>query len=134
MKTFTITNVGLDRDGFCWGVEGELALPAFVVCDSNCGCERSFVGLNSSTASTNIMVRDIALNFEDAVEAYYGSLDGGGWLEHFDGDKDAMRREAEQSIGDAISEAENFATGTVLRVAYDRDTDEWTFHPVEVAR
>ena len=133
MKTFTITKVGLDRDGFCWGVEGELALPSLMVCDSNCGCERSFFGLNSAAASTNVMVRDIALDLDGAAEAFYGQLENSGWLEVIDGDESVVRGKAEQFVTDAISEAENFATGTVLRVAYDRDTDEWTFHPVEVA-
>jgi hypothetical protein len=92
------------------------------------------VGLNSSRASTNVMVRDVALDFDDAVEAYYGHLEAGGWIEAFDGDGEAMRREAEDVIASVISGAENFDAGTVLRISYDRDNAGWRFHPVAEAR
>jgi hypothetical protein len=53
MKILTATAQGADReDDFCNAIEGEIVVPA-MVCDSpNCGCDRSFSGLNSHTATT----------------------------------------------------------------------------------
>ena len=91
MKVLTIHDTGRGQPDFCWGVEGEIAIPS-VICDTpGCGCDRSHSGLNSHKASTTVMVREVDLNFDDLVTAAVGFLEAAGWAESADDQRDNER-------------------------------------------
>jgi hypothetical protein len=77
MKALTIHNNHQTDWDFCWGVEGEIAVPtpAGFLCDRlDCGCDRSHGGLNSHKASTTLMVLD--LDLDDIVTTSCGRSPG----------------------------------------------------------
>ena len=78
MKVLTIHN---DGHGFCWAIPGELAIPPEICQDSSCGCDRSFVGLNSRQASTAVEVADLDLLPGDVILAVTAFLEASGWGE-----------------------------------------------------
>ena len=122
MKMLTITNRPGPRE-FCWGIEGELAVPSIIrPCSRrDCGCDRSHCGLNSHKASTTLMVREVDLSFEDIVAACAAHIENGGWPNV---DVNSL---AEQLATFALDVASEHATGTVLRPAYDHASDEWCY-------
>lgn len=122
MKTLTIHNTGSPGD-FCWGIEGEIAVPP-VVCDRrDCGCDRSHGGLNSHRAATTLMVRDLELDFDDLVAACTAFLEDTGWTTP-GADVEAL---AASMITAAAEAAAPHPAGTVLRPQFDRDTQEWQY-------
>ena len=125
MRVLTIHNHNNGAPGdFCWGIEGEIAVPAPVVCDRrDCGCDRSHGGLNSHRAATTLMVRDLELDFDDLVAACTAFLEDAGWT-------DASADVAALAAGMITAGAEAAApypAGTVLRPPFDHDTQEWHY-------
>ncbi|MCB0942704.1 MAG: hypothetical protein KDB72_20975 [Mycobacterium sp.] len=122
MKMLTITN----RPGageFCWGIEGELAVAPFIPPCSrrDCGCDRSHPGLNSHKASTALMVREVALDFDDIVTACAAHIEHCGWPEV------EVEKLADEMATAAAEVAARYADGTVLRPVYDRTRLAWRY-------
>ncbi|MFF5986845.1 DUF7715 family protein [Prauserella flavalba] len=76
---------GVRASDYHWCVDGELVWIA-PICgkdwedpDGGCGCARGFAGLNSHRATTTAMVRTLALDRDDYVEAIRSSLDSQGY-------------------------------------------------------
>jgi hypothetical protein len=134
MKILTATAQGADReDDFCNAIEGEIVVPA-MVCDSpNCGCDRSFSGLNSHTATTTLMVREVDLTIDDLEEAAIGWAEAGGWAKLItenpepDDGPEPVRAFARDLVQDSADFAADYAEGTILHVRYDRADESWTF-------
>jgi len=84
MKVLVATHItqGNDQGDYCWAVDGELVTPLGLVCsNSQCGCERGFPGLASSSATTTAMVVDLAhIGRAELETAVHDSLQRGGWL------------------------------------------------------
>jgi hypothetical protein len=87
MKVLTATAVtqGHRDNDFNFCVEGEL-VHIDQVCatdrddpDGRCGCGRAFAGLNSHSATTTAMIRDVQLTRDEYIEALRSSLDEQGW-------------------------------------------------------
>ncbi|CAN5240084.1 hypothetical protein BH11ACT7_BH11ACT7_04420 [soil metagenome] len=73
MKALTIHHYAAgDPDDFCGGVEGEIAIPPTICDRRNCGFDRSHAGLDSQSASSTLIVRDVDLDLEDLVSAAVG--------------------------------------------------------------
>ena len=126
MKMLTIHNHQAGEPDFCWGVEGEIAIPP-VVCDRpDCGCDRSHAGLNSHKASTTLMVRDVDLDFDDLVTACAGYLDAAGWADAI-GEEHTVEARARDMIADSAEVAAGHAAGTVQRTVFDRDRRQWRY-------
>jgi hypothetical protein len=115
-------------DDFCWGVEGEVAVPG-LVCDApNCGCDRSHIGLNSHKGSTTVQVSNTELTVAvaDVEAAVDGYMEAAGWGPIPAGEVAIL-------VEGVIEAAARFPVGTVLRPAFNRDTDTWTYTPVGAA-
>ena len=127
MKILTIHHYARPRGGdFCWGVEGEVAVPG-LACDApNCGCDRSHIGLSSHKGSTTVRVADTDLTVGDVRAAVDGYLEAAGW-----GARPAD--EVAALVEDMIDVAAEFPAGTVLRPTLDRDAGDWTYTPAGVA-
>lgn len=127
MKVLTIHHLKQRKDDFCFGIEGELALPS-LVCDSKrCGCDRAFGGLNSHQASTTLMVRDLDLTYDDVIMAYIAYLEAAGWaarLRGYGGDDDVLRY-AQDMVAEMLAFASDYPDQQVVRVKFDRKTDDW---------
>lgn len=84
MKLLVATHItqGNGLGDYCWAVDGELVTPLGLVCsNSQCGCERGFPGLASSSATTTAMVVDLAhIGRAELETAVHDSLLRGGWL------------------------------------------------------
>jgi hypothetical protein len=127
MKMLTIHNHQASEPDFCWGVEGEIAIPtpAPLVCHRpDCGCDRSHGGLNSHKASTTLMVRDVDLDFDDLVTACVGYLEAAGWADLID-EQHEVEALAQDMVADGAEIAAGHAAGTVLRTVFDRDDQQW---------
>ena len=124
MKMLTIHNHRAGTPDFCWGIEGEIAIPTPIVCDrTDCGCDRSHGGLNSHRASTTLMVRDVDLDFDDIVTACVGYLEAAGWAQHID----EVQATASDIVTHGAEIAAEHATGAVLRTVFDRDERVWRY-------
>ena len=99
-------------------------MAAPTVCDIVywCGCERSHPGLNTLAQSTTLMVRDVELTYEDLVTACVGACQRCKWYD--EADTEAAAREL---VDDAIEIASHFPAGTVLRMMYHRDRQQWHY-------
>ena len=111
---------------FCFGVEGEIAIPG-MACDSpHCGCDRAHIGLSSHAGSTTVLVTDSELTADDLARAVAGYFESAGW--------GTLPADEVAAIADDVLEvAARFPVGTVLRPTLDHDTDEWVYTPA-VAR
>nr|WP_232001840.1 hypothetical protein [Mycobacterium sp. 852014-52450_SCH5900713] len=111
---------------FCWGIDGEIAVPTTLVCDRpDCGCDRSHIGLNSHRASTTLMVREIDIDFDDLVTACSGYLQAAGWADEFGaGNAEAVAGQMATATADVATE---YAAGTVLRAAFDHNRQQWNY-------
>ena len=70
---------------FFWGKEGDLALLELMphtgqTADGTCGCARSLGGATSYQAATTFVVGEYLGTRSDFEDAYYDSLEKGGWL------------------------------------------------------
>ena len=88
MKIITATwaTQGQSANDYHRCVEGEIVLPAVVICrrdrddpDGGCGCGRGWSGANSHRATTTAVVRDLPLTLMEYTEAIRSSLEYGGW-------------------------------------------------------
>jgi hypothetical protein len=127
MKVLTIHRYPHTAPGdFCWGVEGEIAVPGLVCASpADCGCDRSLCGINSHRASTTVMVRDLDLSLDDLIVGNIGSLEAGGWAELLP--PDGLDEWARDQIIESVEAAGNFPVGMVLRPFYNQDVDEWWY-------
>lgn len=124
MKILTVTTQTTKPDDFSWGIEGELAIPGPVVCDSHaCGCDRSHAGLNSHKGSTILMVRDIDLDFSDLVTACAAFLEEAGWATGLDD----VTEVASTIIAGGAEVAAHYPAGTILRPTFDHDSGAWRY-------
>lgn len=131
MKMLTIHDHQTSESDFCWGVEGEIAVPGPVTCHRrDCGCDRSHTGLNSHKASTTVIVRDVDLDFDDLVTAAVGFLESAGWAAAC-GDHGKVDAAAREMVAAAAEVAAEFEVGAVLRPAFDRDCAEWRYTAAE---
>ncbi|MBY4574573.1 hypothetical protein ACN94_13375 [Gordonia paraffinivorans] len=131
MKILTATSSGATRDDdFCLAVEGEIVLPS-VVCECpTCGCDRAFGGLGSRRATTTMMVRDLDLTVEDLVSAAIAYLESAGWARYLrlDAKPDAPEPVTVCAIELLLPNlllAAQLETGDIVRVSYNRASDEW---------
>ncbi len=109
-------------DDFCFGVEGEIAVPMSPCARADCGCDRAHIGLNSRAGSTTVMVRDVPLTLQEMVTACAGYFETAwGVTPHVAADRAAA------TIGEAIDAASYHRVGTVLRPWYDQSADEWRY-------
>lgn len=110
--TATSTTQGDRPDDRCWATEGELvSLPLLECSCPDCGCDRSFAGLDSHRATTTCVVADVSLEPTDLRRAVVRSLAAGGWLV----DLPALDRELVDDVVTRILEvAGSFPPGTVL--------------------
>lgn len=130
------------RSDFCWGVEGEIAIPGTAipgfVCstpNTECGCDRSHRGLSSHASSTTVMVSDLDLTLDDLTRACVGYLEAAGYLSA-DGERSYstlasgpadVESWAYGLILEAVGVAAKYPVGTVLRMAFDRDSEQWNY-------
>jgi len=84
--TATSATQGQRVNDYHWCIEGEIVLPAVVICrrdrddpDGGCGCGRGWSGANSHRATTTAVVRDVAFTLTEYTEAIRSSLEHGGW-------------------------------------------------------
>lgn len=83
--TATSTTQGDRPDDFCWTTDGELvSLPLLECSCPDCGCDRSFAGLDSRRATTTCSVTEAPLDPAALRRAVVGSLAAGGWLVDLD--------------------------------------------------
>jgi hypothetical protein len=131
MKALTIHRYhGADADDFFAGVEGEIAIPPMICDNPNCGCDRSYGGLNSHSASSTVMVREIDLDLDELTTAAVGFFESAGWADMFDS-PDELREAGRKLISESVEAAADFDPGTVPRVRFDRQRDEWHYIPVD---
>lgn len=115
-------------DDFCWADEGEIAVPTIVVCDSECGCERSHSGVDTRRASTTLIVANYTRGPDSLVDTYVKFLEVAGWAKLLIGPGE-VRTYAEQLAGDIMGNAEQWTEGTVVRPLWDPDSERWTYTP-----
>jgi hypothetical protein len=84
--TATAATQGRRSNDYHWCVEGEVVLPALVICaddsddpDGGCGCGRGWAGAGSQRATTTAMVRDVPFTMAEYTEAIRSCLEQGGW-------------------------------------------------------
>ncbi|HMJ79336.1 MAG TPA: hypothetical protein VK507_25350 [Iamia sp.] len=83
--TATSTTQGDRPDDCCWTHEGELvSLPLLECSCPDCGCDRSFTGLDSHRATTTCAVTEAPLDPAALRRAVVRSLAAGGWLVDLD--------------------------------------------------
>jgi hypothetical protein len=69
------------RDDFCWTNEGEIVRLPLVECSKpDCGCDRSWVGVESSKSTTTAKVIQSKFNFEALSQVIYMSRIKEGWI------------------------------------------------------
>jgi hypothetical protein len=130
--TATSTTQGDRPDDCCWTTDGELvSLPLLECSCPDCGCDRSFSGLDSHRATTTCAVTDLPLDRGGLRRAVVRSLAAAGWLVdvvetgddlHLLADEpdpgaglSALDRELVDDVVTRIVEvAESFPAGTVL--------------------
>jgi hypothetical protein len=140
MKMLTIhRDPAATADDFCWGVEGEVALPGTElpgnVCSTpnpECGCDRSHGGINSHKASTTVMVRDLDLSMDDLVIACIGYIEAAGYAP-LARDADDVEHWAFSLVTEAAKVAARYPVGTVLRMAFNRDSEHWHYRQSKAA-
>ncbi len=110
--TATSTTQGDRPDDCCWTSEGELvSLPLLECSCPDCGCDRSFAGLDSHRATTTCIVTDAPLDLPGLHRAVHRSLAASGWLV----DLPALDQELVDDVVTRILEvAGSFPLGTVL--------------------
>jgi hypothetical protein len=141
MRMLTIHNhPAATADDFCWGIEGEVALPGTAlpgtVCSTpnpECGCDRSHGGINSHKASTTVMVRDLDLSMDDLVIACVGYIEAIGYAP-LAGDAADVEDWAVSLVLEAAGVAARHPVGTVLRMAFDRDREQWHYRRAKAAQ
>jgi hypothetical protein len=141
MKMLTIHHdPAATASDFCWGIEGEVAIPGTGipgnVCSTfkpECGCDRSHGGINSHKASTTVLVRDIDLTVDDLVNACVGYLETAGYAALVP-DAAEVESWAYSLILEALAVAAGHPAGTVLRMAFDRDSDKWHYRAAKSAQ
>jgi hypothetical protein len=141
MKMLTIhRDPAATADDFCWGIEGEVALPGTAlpgtVCSTpnpECGCERSHGGINSHKASTTLMVRDLDLTLDDLTAGCVGYLAAAGYAA-LARDADEVDSLAYSMILEAAGVAARHPVGTVLRMVFSRDSEQWHYRAAKAAQ
>jgi hypothetical protein len=135
VKILTATTQGADHeDDFSAAVEGEIVVEQMICDNPNCGCDRSFGGLNSHSATTTVMVRDVDLSVAELEEAAIGFLESSGWAKLMrdypdpDDGPDPVREMARSLVEDSAAFAADFDEGKVLRMSFDRASECWTFY------
>jgi hypothetical protein len=105
---------GQRTDDFYWANDGELVLPP-LVCDSPvCGCDRSFVGIDSHKATTTAMVAERPdVTPQSLKELVRANLKDGGWLDGSPGDESLVEGKYADTLA-LYAEIYDFAPGTVL--------------------
>ena len=100
---------------FDYCIEGELVWIGMVCADDRrdpdgeCGCGRSFAGMNSHRATTTARVADVGMDFAHYAEALRSSLKAQGW----------PTREAIPMAGELADIAADFPIGAVLERRLD---------------
>ena len=87
MRVLTATSAtqGDRPDDCCWTTEGELvSLPVLECSCPDCGCDRSFAGLDSHRSTTTCAVAEVPLAPDDLERAVVRSLAAAGWLVDLD--------------------------------------------------
>jgi hypothetical protein len=129
VKALTVQDHQAGHPDFCWGVEGEIAVPTLVVCGSRgCGCDRSHTGLSSRAASSTLMVREVDLGVDDLVLACAGFLEA-AWGSLFDRPVEVWAQ-ADAIVTDSVEVASGFAVGTVLRPLFYREREQWFYEVI----
>jgi hypothetical protein len=110
--TATSTTQGDQPDDCCWTTEGELvSLPLLECSCPDCGCDRSFAGLDSHRATTTCVVADVPIDAPGLRRSVVRSLTAGGWLV----DLPALDGElVDDVIARILEVAGSFPPGTVL--------------------
>lgn len=134
MKMLTITRPAIPTDDdFCWGVEGELAIPMFTNCQTpECGCDRALVGLNSHRGSTTVKVTAIDLTPEDVLAAVIGFFDDTGIRTNWFADLTPaeVRQVALDTVMQSARVAEGHPVGVMLRPQFHPEHESWSFSRV----
>lgn len=121
-----------NEDDFCAGVEGEIAVPGMVCDRPGCGCEFAHCGLNSKSASSQVMVREVDLSLDDLTVACAGMLENAGWASTFDS-ADELHECARGLVSESAEVATGYPVGTILRPLFDFEQDEWGYTEVTAA-
>ncbi len=123
--TATSTTQGDRPDDHCWTTEGELvSLPVLECSCPDCGCGRSFAGLDSHRATTTCAVADVEVDPAGLHRAVARSLRAQGWLlasragdgpQSADAPLAAIDRElVDDVVARMVAVAGAFPAGTVL--------------------
>lgn len=112
-------------DDYMHGVPGELVwIPP--ACDTDlkypgrgCGCGRGFGGLSSHKAMTTVEVVESPMSAEEVRLAFETSLRDQGWIPP-DTPPDVVEEILAETMTDALSHAEAFPLGALVRRDLDR--------------
>jgi hypothetical protein len=127
MKMLTIhSDPNATTTDFCWGIEGEIAIPGTGIPGNAHG------GINSHKASTTLMVRDLDLTIDDLVNGCVGYLEAAGYAALVSNNAD-VESWAYALIAEAAAVAVRHPVGVVLRMAYDRDSEKWHYRAAKAA-
>lgn len=122
MKLLAIHHLPTPRaDDWCWGVEGEPAIPGMVCDGPGCGCDRSHIGLSTAKGSTTLRVVDSDLTRDDLEAAIAGHRESAGWPA-------LRRRRLRALVYYVLDAAAQFPVGTVVRPTLDSD-GAWVYEP-----
>ena len=123
MKVFVATSItqGKLKSDFTDCVEGELVW-MLEACpesrrdpDGECGCGRSFDGMNSHGSTTTALVRDIPdLSIADYTEALRASFDAQGWCSC------CTSRNLDDVVTELVDLADEWPEGAVIERRLDR--------------
>ena len=82
MKVLVATGKQGKNDGdFCWTNDGEIVkFPVLECSNPRCGCDRSWVGIDSSKSTTTAKVVSLKMNVEKLGSLIYSSKAKDGWI------------------------------------------------------
>ena len=113
-------------DDFRWTNDGEVVMIGLMTCDSGCGCERSFTGLDSHKGTTVAVVADRDVTEEELLQMAADYCRRAGWDEEFIGDyQDAMRV--------SLEIAADLPVGQEVRIGRDADASNVVVYAEETA-
>lgn len=119
--TATAATQGQRANDYNWCVEGEVVLPAIVVCgtdrddpDGGCGCGRGWSGASTQRATTTAVVREVPFTMADYTEAVRSGLELGGWWPGYVDDNDVH-----EMVATLVDLAESYPVGAVLEKRLD---------------
>ncbi len=108
---------GQRKNDFCFCTEGEL-VKFGMECDGesvdgSCGCKRALCGMDTSKATTTMMVVDLPTVSPEGFRAkWHEAMTREGWLKH--GTEDENRKWEADDCAELLRLAEFFAVGAVI--------------------